>query len=197
MPQSKKIKTLLFFACFLAFANFASASTTLKIEGAELTENLNNSFIDNFGLEFTALKDVTLESFTFENQGKPDKIWLKNNSSDTLLSYDYIGGESSHQVIANWSLEKDNTYSLYSESGTNGRWASYSSFPFGNDHIRVNGSHVNNSLKSKNWYNFTDLTTTATAPSIETPLPAAIWFFGSGLMFLEFNRRKRKASALN
>ncbi len=188
----KIIKPFLTFLLLLMLINSARASITLSIEGPELTNNTNGNTFANSGLEFIALADITLDSFTFQNQGKADTIRLMNSDGDILYSYESPNGEISHQANVFWDLQENQTYVLYSEDANNGRWTYYTAYPTQNDHLKINGSHLTNGLTNIFWFNFNDLKTTYTdpAPVIETPLPAAIWLFGSSLLLLGFKRKK-------
>jgi hypothetical protein len=188
----KIIKPFLTIAMLLMLLNSARASVTLSIDGPELINNTNGNTFANAGLVFTALSDVTLDSFTFQNQGKADTIRLMNGDGDILYSYESPNGENNHQANVFWNLEENQSYVLYSEDAYNGKWSYFSSFPVQNEHLKINGSHLINGFTNIFWFNFSNLTITYTdpAPVIETPVPAAIWFFGSSLLFLGFNRNK-------
>ncbi len=179
----KIIKPLLTFALLLMSLNSVQASVTLSIDGPELINNTNGNTFANSGLEFTALTDVTLDSFTFQNQGKVDTIRLMNNAGDILYSYESPNAENSHQANVSWDLEENQTYILYSEAADNGRWTYFSSFPAQNDHIKINGSHLVNGLSTIFWFSFNNLKTT-NANQAPVPLPAAIWLFGSSIFLL-------------
>ncbi len=183
----KIIKLLLTSLMLLMFVSSVQASITLSIEGPELTNNVTGH--GNSGLEFTALADLTLDSFTFQNQGNADTLRLMNSDGDILYSYESPAGENSHQVNASWDLEENQTYVLYSENAYNGRWSYFSSFPVQNDHLKINGTRLVNGLTNIFWFNFNDLQTTYT-DTAPVPVPAAIWFFGSSLLLLGFRRKK-------
>lgn len=116
-----------------------------------------------------------------------------------MQTYNYAGGENSHQIQnITWELKKDEVYTLTAKDKSNGRYVSYESFPTFDDHIQIDGRIAGSGgLGTFHWYNFNNFTTTFTAPPIETPVPAALWLFGTGVITLfGFNKTQRKSRDL-
>lgn len=199
--MTSSLKKALLFILSIMIANISNASVTLTLTGPELTEDLIG--YNNTGLEFTVNEDldgsITLDGFIFQNQGKQDTLTLIDDSTgETLQTYSYDRNyddnndpiDNSPQIInLNWELDAGKTYLLLSEDQSNGRWTSYSAFPVLNDHIQISKSHSDVLNGNLFWLNFNNLTTTFTAP---IPLPAAIWFFGTGVLTLFGFKSHRK-----
>lgn len=116
-----------------------------------------------------------------------------------MQTYNYAGGENSHQIQnITWELKKDEVYTLTAKDKSNGRYVSYESFPTFDDHKQIDGRIAGSGgLETSHWCNFNNFTTTFTAPPIETPVPAALWLFGTRVISLfGFNKTQRKSRDL-
>ncbi len=174
--------------CLLAAGSSLAASVTLP--GPTLLYDIGGW--NDSGMQFTALADVRLVSFTFENQGAADTIWLLDDSSNILQTYSAPAGDPMHTVVVNWPLSSGQTYRLISDDPSNGRWVSYSSFPTANAHLSVQGvwSESNQRLYTSWWFTFTDLTT---SDDSVVPEPSSMVLSGLGLAALAWMRKRRRA----
>lgn len=130
--------------------------------------NLDNSIKgwSRLGLRVTALKDVVLEQFVFNNQGLPDVISLEDGAGKVVGEYQYSGGEPLHLVRVEWPLTAGTSYLLISQNGNNGKWAPFSGYPVLNDHVQVDAAVGNGGLFASWWFNFTDLQTQTVASAL-------------------------------
>lgn len=156
---TKKIFLLL---VFLIVYSATSTANTQSLAGPDLT--IDVSGFANSGLQITAIENVTIDSFIFENLGLSDTIFLKNSNGNVLQTYDYLGGDPfnpiPHLVEVSWGLEAGQTYFLVSQKQSNSKYTFYSLFPEVNDHIQVDGTHFENGqLKTNFWFKFTDIIT--------------------------------------
>ncbi len=147
-----------FLIAVFIFANTASA-VQLTLTGPELPNDIQGH--RQLGIVFSARHDVTLESFVFNNQGGADVITLKDENGNTLETYNYAGGDFTHQVNISWPLSAGQKYflSAQNQNESNGKWGT-ANFPVSNAHIKVeygksqaapNGTSI--------WFSFTDLIT--------------------------------------
>ncbi len=183
----------------IAFVVFAVASSLLQaradtIVGPTLNHNIGG-FKDT-GLEFTALRDATLEGFVFQNQGLADQIILENATTMTVLdtlstpanvtSYTATGLE--------WALTAGSDYLLLATTSSpksNGKYAAFSSYPQADADISVNYSTLMPGLAhtTSYWADFNDITTAA------VPEPSSFTLLGIGLLGgLVWYRRRRRCS---
>ncbi len=169
-------------ATFVLFSGYVRADI---IEGPGLSRNLINW--DNSGLRITALEDVILESFFFQNQGLADTIWLMDDLGGILETYNYSGGETSHFIDVSWDLNAGQSYLLIADNPSNGKWG-YASYPVSNNHIQVDGAW-NMYLRNTYWFNFNNIITAA-APE---PVSSLLFLSGGGILAVWHYRKKRRA----
>lgn len=157
---AEKLIRLSFFVCFLIVSSAVSAAQ-LTLLGPSLPGDVNGHA--HSGIVFLAEQDVTLKSFVFNNQGNPDVITLNDTNGNVLQSYNYSGGDNSHQVNINWPLQAGQTYFLSSKNESNGKWATEGSnaFPVSNGHISVKYARSDRgpSGTTQFWFSFTNLVT--------------------------------------
>lgn len=156
---------------------------------------------DDSGLSITALQDVTLESFVYVSRAAedPDTIWLTDNDGTILYTHSYPGNGNYDPLInyyytayVSWSLAAGETYHLVKDDPDHGCYASIYEgdyFPFGNEHIQVNGTYDGeySMLNTTYWFYFTDITT---IDNTAVPEPATILLLGFGFMGLAGAWRK-------
>lgn len=175
------------YLCFLAVLTAVSTpalASTLVITGPALLFNVVNW--DNSGLQITALANVTLESFVFNNQGAADTIWLTDAAGSVLQTYIYGGGEAAHLATVGWSMLAGTTYHLISDDPSNGRYTSYIGNRISNAHLRVDGAWGMGALQSSAWFHFTNLTTTDTVIAE----PGTLVLVAAGLAACRLRRRR-------
>ncbi len=147
-----------FLIALMIFANAANA-VQLTLTGPALPNDIQGH--RQLGIVFSAIQDVTLKSFIFNNQGSADVITLKDENGNTLETYNYAGGDPVHQVNINWPLLAGQKYflSAQNQSQSNGKWGT-GSFPVSNGHIKV---EYGKSQAAPNgtlfWFSFTNLVT--------------------------------------
>ena len=168
-----------FLIAVFIFANTASA-VQLTLTGPELPNDIQGH--RQSGIVFSARHDVTLESFVFNNQGGADVITLKDENGNILETYNYAGGDSTHQVNINWPLSAGQKYflSAQNQNESNGKWGK-ANFPVSNAHIKVeNGKSQAAPNSPVIWFSFTDLVTEG--PESDQPITAIF-----GTKSLDFN----------
>jgi len=116
---------------------------------------------DESGMYFTALNDIVLQSFTFENQGAADTVRLMDHSTGAILqSQATPAGQPMHTAVVNWSLTAGVTYRLTWASSSNGKWTGYTSYPTTGVDLSVLGVVNSTGATYQSWwFSFTDLTT--------------------------------------
>jgi hypothetical protein len=139
---------------------------------------------NDIGLQITALQNVILTSFVFQNQGGADTVYLTDSGGGVLHSLSTPSGQTSYTASVSWQLAANSTYHLLEQGVDNGRWVFYSVFPTANADIRVDRTWGYPSYPTNFWFNFNNLTTTP------VPLPGAVWLLGAGLVGLLGFRRK-------
>jgi len=155
----KRLWTILaMVALCLALAGAADVQA-LTISGPTLSKNLIAS---HAGLSITALQDVFLTSFVYQNQGQTDTINLyrEDGPSLTLIeTYSSPSGQTSYLVSGlSWAMEAGYTYRLLQETQSNGKWIEYTSYPTANSDIQVNKAwqrvYGNDYSYTTYWLNF-------------------------------------------
>ncbi len=147
-----------FLIALLIFTNNVSA-VLLTLSGPALPKDSNHR---QLGIVFSALQDVTLTSFVFNNQGNADVITLQDMNGKILETYNYAGGDPSHQVNVSWPLSAGQQYflSAQNQNQSNGKWTTDVIFPVSNGHIKV---EYGKSQAAQNgtliWFSFTELVT--------------------------------------
>lgn len=187
----KRLMTILtLVALWLALPGAADVQA-LTISGPTLSNDLIAS---HAGLSITALEDVFLTGFAFQNQGQADTINLYREDGASLTLIETYSSPINHPSYLvsglSWAMEAGYTYRLLQEEQTNGKWIEYS-FPTANSEIQVNGAwqHVygGDYYTTSYWMNFNNITTSP------VPLPASALLLGSGLLGLIGIRRFRKS----
>jgi len=118
------------------------------------------------GLHIEAVRNVTLVSAHYPNQGLGAVVELRNEASSVLASVDVVGSPTTAiaTVLFNYPLTAGSRYKLIAISPNNSRFASFSSFPVENDDIRVlsSWSAYSDPIGAANtlfWMAFNDLET--------------------------------------
>lgn len=168
-------------------AGFAGAAT-LVIPGPDLDQDA--SYAVDWGPQITALADVHLISFTFENQGAADTISLTDEFDTVIGTYDSPAGDPLHAVSVDWPMTAGVTYYLTAHADSNTRYTSYSSYPTTNAHISVDGlwDPGNQELVYAFWLAYTDITTTDDL--VDIPEPATLLIVLAGCAALALRRRR-------
>ena len=182
--------------CLVLFIALASGTgparaTTLTLNAPPFTLSEGNH--TNHGIAFTALDDVTLESFVFVNQGSADTIVLQTPGGGTTLeTFSVPAGNPSFSVDAGWDLAAGTTYWLLGTTPTNGRY-DFATLPVANAHLQVNNAIFSSTNWGNMWVDFTALTTSdsATVP-IPEPSTLALASIALGVVgFVGWRRRRR------
>jgi hypothetical protein len=122
--------------------------------------NMNISGWAMSGIQFHALKNGTLQSFTFVNQQK--------NNQNTIQLIDATAGNQQvgtinvpnntpmFNAMVNWPLVQGHTYHLINVQD-DGMWISYNQFPQANTVISVDGTWGNGALQTAYWFSYTNI----------------------------------------
>lgn len=140
---------------------------TLVLSGPDLINH--NIGWPNTGLQFTALQNVTLQSFTFANYGGADTIELLDANNNVLHTINFAGGNNPEitPISAGWALGAGQTYRLISSDPDNSNWY-YASFPVSNAHLSVDAGYGYGAPQTSYWFHFNQLTTVSAVPEPET-----------------------------
>jgi len=95
----------------------------------------------------------------FHNQGAADTVRLTDASGTTLATLSTPAGNTAYRATVAWNLTAGTTYRLLSDSGTNGRWVSYTAYPSSNSQIAVDGVYGMGMLHPIYWFSFLGLQT--------------------------------------
>jgi len=129
----------------------------LTLPGPVLTDDTVGH--TNTGLSLIPNADISLTSFTFNNQGLADTVYLVRVSDGAVLySKATPAGSPTHTVNVDWDLLKGETYRLLATTSSNGRWRAFSSYPYSNSNLMVEGTWTT-SLQTSYWFHFTGLRT--------------------------------------
>jgi hypothetical protein len=182
--------------CFSVLGAGIAKADTQTMAGPFL--GFHNIGWEDTGLQITALQDVTLTGFTFQNYGASDTIYLTDSANAVVQSFAFTGGgfETSSAISVNWALDAGQTYHLLSADADNSKWTD-ASFPQSNGHIQVDGGFGSSggpgSLQLSYWFHFNDLTTTTDlAQPIPEPETYAMMLAGLGLLGLARRRKIRQ-----
>ena len=112
------------------------------------------------GLVLMPLADISLKSFTFNNQGLADTVYLQRVSDGAVLySTATSAGSPAHTVEVDWDLLYGETYRLLATDPNNGRYTTSPGFPYSNSNLTVQGTWAYNELNTTWWFHFTGLRT--------------------------------------
>ena len=116
----------------------------------------------SYGLHLEAIRNVTLVSVRYPNQGLNAVVELRSDANAVLASVNVIGTPDA-TVLINYPLSAGTRYKLVALSSGNSRYAAFLSFPQENDDIRVlsswGGPDANGVEQSLYWMAFNDLET--------------------------------------
>jgi hypothetical protein len=151
-------------AAFLAVSLILGSTSSVHAEvlaGPALTEE--ELFWHASGLRIEALRNVTLVSVRYPNQGLGAAVELRNDANAVLMRVDVIATPSAN-VVFNYPLIAGNRYKLVALSPGNNRYAGFSSFPVENSDLRVLSSwsaynDPNGIAQTNSWMAFNDLET--------------------------------------
>jgi len=115
----------------------------------------------NTGLQLRPHEDISLTSFTFNNRGLADTVYLVRLSDGVVLysKATPAGSSPAYTVNVDWDLLKGETYRLLATDPDNGRWAAYSGYPYSNYNLTVEGTWATGVLHTDWWFHFTNLRT--------------------------------------
>lgn len=119
-------------ALFLFVMSSTGRAETLPGPALVKTETLWQSF----GLHIEAVRNVTLVSVGYPNQGLDAVIELRSEANAVLASINVIGTPLA-TVQINYPLTAGSRYKLVVLSSSNSHYALFTSFPQENDDIRV------------------------------------------------------------
>jgi hypothetical protein len=130
----------------------------VALAGPALTTNIGGW--PTAGLRIKALKNTTLSSFVFNNQGLADTVELTDTTGSVLQTLATPASSTAYTASVSWSLTSGTSYDLVSLNGSNGRWVSYSSYPTSGTSLEVDGE-VNNTqtVSTSYWFTFTNIKT--------------------------------------
>ncbi len=112
------------------------------------------------GLRIKALKNTTISSFTFNNQGQADTVELTDTSGAVLKSIATPASNATYSASVAWSLTAGTSYDLVSVNGANGKYASFGGYPTGTTSLEVTAMVNSTQVLDKNyWFTFTNIKT--------------------------------------
>jgi hypothetical protein len=111
------------------------------------------------GIQFRALRNSTITSLRFENQGAADTVQLTDGSGNVLATVSTPAGNTAYDFSPNWNLTAGQTYRILSVNPSNGRWVDFTSFPRSNTQIAVDGIFGNGGFHATWWFSFTNVRT--------------------------------------
>jgi|GEM_PF-4168740 len=116
----------------------------------------------SYGLHLEAIRNVTLVSVRYPNQGLGAVVELRSEANAVLASINVVGTPSA-TVLINYPLTAGVRYKLVAIATGNSRYAPFLSFPQENKDLRVlsswGGPDVNGVEQSLYWMGFNDLET--------------------------------------
>jgi len=133
-------------------------ASCITLTGPSLTQNLGGWV--GAGLRFKALKNTTLTSFEFDNQGAADTLELTDTSGTVLQSITVPANTPTFTATVSWPLTSGTSYDLISVNGSNGHWDSYTSWPTSNTSLEIDGVvDTSQATYTTWWFSFQDLKT--------------------------------------
>ncbi len=135
-----------------------ACTNCVPIAGPALTQNLIGW--PNGGVRIKALKNTTLSSFVFNNQGSADTVNLTTTSGTVLQTVSVPASTPTFTATVAWSLTSGTSYDLVVVSGSNGKWDNYSSWPTSSTSLEIDGTvDTNHTLYTGYWFNITGIKT--------------------------------------
>ncbi len=122
----------------------------VPIAGPALTQNLSGWA--TAGLRIKALKNTTLSSFEFDNQGQADTLELTDTSGTVLQSITVPANTTTFTANVSWPLTSGTSYDLVSVNGANGHWDNYSSYPTSSTSLEVDSVVGNGQTTYTTWW---------------------------------------------
>ena len=181
-----------------AFAGVAGSAGAAVINGPALT--LAGSGWVYTGIEFSAVTNSILTSFSYANQGQADTVILTDSVGNILHSVNTPASVTPDVENVNWALTAGQTYFLLQTVASNELYASFNqALPSNSDiSIVVSGTFamtLSDAVAASNfganeyWAAFNDITTT----SGNVPEPLSLALVGLSLAGLGYQQRKRRA----
>jgi hypothetical protein len=139
-------------------AGVCASCAPTTITGPSLTNNIVSW--PNAGERIKALKNTVLTSFVVHNQGAADTISLTTTTGTVLQTLSLPASNTTYTASVSWALTAGTSYDLILANGSNGQWASYSSYPTSSVGLEVDDMvDTNQNLSTIYWFTFTNLTT--------------------------------------
>ncbi len=117
----------------------------------------------NSGLRIKALKNTTLTSFVFNNQGASDTVELTTTTGSVLQSITTPASNKTFAATVSWPLVAGTSYDLISTStsaGNNGMWNNFTSYPVTGNSLEVDGMvNTSQTVDTTYWFTFTSIVT--------------------------------------
>lgn len=133
-------------------------SACIVLTGPSLTQNLGGWA--DAGLRFKALKNTTLTSFEFDNQGSADTLELTTTTGTVLQSITVPANTPTFTATVSWPLTSGTSYDIISVNGSNGHWDSYSTWPTTNASLEIDGVvDTSQTLYTTWWFSFQNMKT--------------------------------------
>ncbi len=128
------------------------------------------------GIEFLAVQNSVLQSFTFNNQGKANTVLLTDSAGHVLDSVAVPAATPIDTVLVNWNLSEGQTYLLFRTTSSNSLFADWNQPLPGNDDITLlNSGFFSGTFAALGgfpdnlyWSSFTNITTLTAVPEPAT-----------------------------
>jgi hypothetical protein len=166
---------------------FALPAHALVITGPTL-DTVSNGH-PNWGIQITAVQNVTLDSFVYHNLGEANTVLLTDvGKTTTFFSIAVAAGNPDQLLTPGWALTAGTSYWLLGEGSlqSNGLFANFVGlFPVANAELSVDSGVFSTSGNPLAWGGFNNLTTSV------VPEPASAGLLALGLAGLALWRRPR------
>jgi len=196
----RKVARLTLGGIIVAFAGSIAFAQAAVIVGETVGDTTTYPVV---GLEFTALTNTDLVSFTFANQGLGDKIVLTDAEGDVLDQIFTPPGVPSYTAYGIWPLTAGDSYFLLKTIGANGLYGTFEQPLPSNSDLAVIwsgtfGDTIADAIsagygKNAYWTSFSSITT-FDAPEPSTWAMMLLGFSGLGFAGARASRRAAAAA---